>query len=197
MLFRSSYQGDGDLAAIGSSEILHAANRGELITCIFANNAIYGMTGGQMAPTTLLGRKTTTTPFGRDRIKDGYPLHVSDVLSSLDAPVFVERVGLGNTKQILSAKRAIRKAVEAQVKGIGFSLVEILSPCPTIWKLDPVEAQKYVRETMAEVYPVGNKCDRTATAEPHPPREPEPRSPNCPASSGCRSPPRPAPPHRR
>lgn len=169
-----SYQGDGDLAAIGSSEILHAANRGELITCIFANNAIYGMTGGQMAPTTLLGRKTTTTPFGRDKIKDGYPLHVSEVLSSLDAPVFVERVALGNTKQILAAKRAIRKAVEAQVKGLGFSLVEILSPCPTIWKQDPVEAQKFVREVMTEVYPVGNKCDRTATAEAHPVREAAP-----------------------
>ncbi len=169
-----SYQGDGDLAAIGSSEILHAANRGELITCLFANNAIYGMTGGQMAPTTLLGRKTTTTPFGRDKIKDGYPLHVSEVLSSLEAPVFVERVALGSTKQILAAKRAIRKAVETQVKGLGFSLVEILSPCPTIWKQDPVEAQKFVRETMAEVYPVSNKCDRTATAEPHPAPAPAP-----------------------
>lgn len=169
-----SYQGDGDLAAIGASEILHAANRGELITCIFANNAIYGMTGGQMAPTTLLGRKTTTTPFGRDKIKDGYPLHVSEVLSSLEAPVFVERVALGNTKQILAAKRAIRKAVEAQVKGLGFSLVEILSPCPTIWKQEPVEAQRFVREVMTEVFPVGNNCDRTATAEPHPAREPEP-----------------------
>ena len=169
-----SYQGDGDLAAIGSSEILHAANRGELITCLFANNAIYGMTGGQMAPTTLLGRKTTTTPFGRDKIKDGYPLHVSEVLSSLEAPVFVERVALGSTKQILAAKRAIRKAVETQVKGLGFSLVEILSPCPTIWKQDPVEAQKFVRETMAEVYPVSNKCDRTASAEPHPAPVPAP-----------------------
>ncbi|MBI4892913.1 MAG: 2-oxoacid:acceptor oxidoreductase family protein [Acidobacteria bacterium] len=176
-----SYQGDGDLAAIGSAEILHAANRGELITCIFANNAIYGMTGGQMAPTTLLGKKTTTTPFGRDKIKDGYPLHISEVMSSLDAPVFVERVALGNTKQILAAKKAIRKAVESQVKGLGFSLVEVLSPCPTIWKQDPVEAQRFVREVMADIYPLGNKRDRTADAEPHPAPAPEPALSELPA----------------
>ncbi len=176
-----SYQGDGDLAAIGSAEILHAANRGELITCIFANNAIYGMTGGQMAPTTLLGKKTTTTPFGRDKIKDGYPLHISEVMASLDAPVLVERVALGNTKQILAAKKAIRKAVEAQVKGLGFSLVEVLSPCPTIWKQDPVEAQKFVREVMTDIYPLGNKRDRTAEAEPHPAPLPGPALTELPA----------------
>ncbi len=169
-----SYQGDGDLAAIGSSEILHAANRGECITSLFVNNAIYGMTGGQMAPTTLIGNKTTTTPFGRNVFNDGYPLHVSEMLSALDAPAFIERVALGNTKQILAAKRSIRKALETQIRGLGFSLIEVLSPCPTIWKMDPVEAQRHVRETLAQVYPVGVKRDRTADAEPHPPRMPAP-----------------------
>jgi 2-oxoisovalerate ferredoxin oxidoreductase beta subunit len=176
-----SYQGDGDLAAIGSAEILHAANRGELITCIFANNAIYGMTGGQMAPTTLVGKKTTTTPFGRTTANDGYPLHISEVLASLEAPAFVERVALGNVKQILSAKKAIRKAVETQVKGLGFSLVEVLSACPTIWKQDPVEAQKFVREVLAGEYPVGNKRDRTGEAEPHAAAKPAPALSELPA----------------
>jgi 2-oxoisovalerate ferredoxin oxidoreductase beta subunit len=169
-----SYQGDGDLAAIGSAEILHAANRGEAITCIFVNNAIYGMTGGQMAPTTPLGKKTTTTPFGRTPQNDGYPLHVSEVLASLDGPVYIERAALGNVKQILAARRAIRKALENQMKGLGFSMVEILSPCPTIWKMDPVEAQRHVREVMTTLYPPGVKCDRTAQAQPLPPRPPAP-----------------------
>ena len=169
-----SYQGDGDLAAIGSSEILHAANRGEPITVFFANNGIYGMTGGQMAPTTLVGHKTMTTPFGRNVFNDGYPLHISEVLGSLEAPAYIERVALGNIKQIMQAKRAIRKALETQMKGLGFSLVEILSPCPTIWKMDPVESQRHVREVMAEVYPLGPKRDRTKDAEPHPARQPAP-----------------------
>ena len=169
-----SYQGDGDLAAIGSSEILHAANRGEPISVFFLNNAIYGMTGGQMAPTTLIGKKTMTTPFGRNIFNDGYPLHVSEVLASLEAPAYIERVALGNVKQILQAKRAIRKSLETQMKGLGFSLVEVLSPCPTIWKMDPVEAQRHVREVMAEVYPLGARCDRTKDAQPHPARLPAP-----------------------
>lgn len=165
-----AYQGDGDLAAIGSAEILHAANRGEPITCIFVNNAIYGMTGGQMAPTTPLGRRTTTTPFGRTPQNDGYPLHVSEVLAALDGPVYIERVALGNVKQILTARRSIRKAIEMQMKGLGFSLVEVLSPCPTIWKMDPVEAQRHVREEMTKIYPPGVKCDRAAERQPLPPR---------------------------
>ncbi len=170
-----SYQGDGDLAAIGSAEILHAANRGEAITSIFVNNAIYGMTGGQMAPTTPLGNKTTTTPFGRESHRDGYPIHISEMLSALDGPVYIERVALGNVKQILAAKRSIRKALENQIKGLGFSLVEVLSPCPTIWKMDPVEAQRHVREFMTTIYPLGVKCDRTAQAEPQPaPPQPPP-----------------------
>ncbi|MCU0248138.1 MAG: thiamine pyrophosphate-dependent enzyme [Bryobacter sp.] len=147
-----SYQGDGDLAAIGTSEILHTANRGENVTVMFVNNAIYGMTGGQLAPTTLLHTKTTTSPLGRNEFNDGYPLKVSELLSALEAPAFIERVALGNSKMILQAKKAIRKALETQMKGLGFSLVEVLSPCPTIWKKDPVEAQRHVREVMCAAY---------------------------------------------
>ena len=135
------YQGDGDLAAIGTAEIIHAANRGEPITVIFVNNGIYGMTGGQMAPTTPLGKKTTTSPLGRDAMNEGFPLHVCEMLNSLEAPVYIERVALGNNKQIMHAAKVIKRAVENQVKGLGFSFVEVLSPCPTIWKMQPVEAQ--------------------------------------------------------
>ena len=170
-----AYQGDGDLAAIGSAEILHAANRGENITVFFINNAIYGMTGGQMAPTTLLGMKSTTSPYGRDEFNEGYPLHVSELLASLEAPVFIERVGLGNSKQVLAAGRAVKKALENQVKGLGFSLVEILSPCPTIWKMKPVDAQERVREEMVKTFPLGVYRDRTADAKVRPtPPEPPP-----------------------
>lgn len=161
-----AYQGDGDLGAIGTAEIVHAANRGEAITVIFVNNGIYGMTGGQMAPTTPLGKKSTTSPFGRDAATEGYPLHICELLATLEAPVFLERVGLGNNKQIMHAAKAIRKAMENQVKGLGFSLVEVLSPCPTIWKMDPVEAQRFVREEMAAVFGIANYRDRTATALP-------------------------------
>jgi 2-oxoisovalerate ferredoxin oxidoreductase beta subunit len=163
-----SYQGDGDLAAIGCAEILHAANRGENITVFFLNNAIYGMTGGQLAPTTPLGNKSTTTPFGRNAFNDGYPLRVAELLSTLDAPVYIERVSLGGNKQIIAAGRAIKKAIENQVKGFGFSLVEVLSPCPTIWKMTPVEAQRYVAEELVKTFPPGVYRDRTATAEPNP-----------------------------
>jgi 2-oxoisovalerate ferredoxin oxidoreductase beta subunit len=161
-----SYQGDGDLAAIGTAEIIHAANRGEPITVIFVNNGIYGMTGGQMAPTTPLGRKTTTSPFGRNAHTEGYPVHVCELLNSLEAPVFIERVALGNNKQIMGAAKVLRRAVENQVKGLGFSFVEVLSPCPTIWKMQPVDAQRYVRDEMAKVFPVANLRDRTKEAQP-------------------------------
>ena len=144
--FVISYQGDGDLSAIGSAEILHAANRGENITVIFVNNAVYSMTGGQVAPTTLIGQKSTTTPNGRTAMNEGYPLHVSELLATLEAPVYIERVGLGDNKQIAGASRAIRRAVENQVRGLGFSLIEVLSPCPTIWKMPPVDAQHWVRD---------------------------------------------------
>jgi len=161
-----SYQGDGDLSAIGSAEILHAANRGENITVIFVNNAIYSMTGGQAAPTTLLGQKSTTTPMGRTVANEGYPLRVSELLATLDAPVYIERVGLGDNKQIAQAARAIKKAVENQVKGLGFSLIEVLSPCPTIWKMSAVDAQKWVRDVMEQTYPLGVVVDRTREREP-------------------------------
>ncbi|MFP5204769.1 MAG: 2-oxoacid:acceptor oxidoreductase family protein [Acidobacteriota bacterium] len=163
-----SYQGDGDLSAIGAAEILHAANRGENITVIFINNAIYSMTGGQAAPTTLLGQKSTTTPVGRSALGEGYPLHESELLATLEAPVYIERVGLGDNKQIAQAARAIRRAVENQVRGLGFSLVEVLSPCPTIWKMNPVDAQHWVRDVMEKTFPLGVLRDRTKDAEPRP-----------------------------
>src|ERR1017187_6300329 len=168
------YQGDGDLSAIGSAEILHAANRGENITVIFVNNAIYSMTGGQYAPTTLLGQKSTTTPNGRNALNEGYPLHVSELLATLEAPVYIERVGLGDNKQIAQATRAVRRAVENQVRGLGFSLIEVLSPCPTIWKLSPVESQHWVRDVMEKTFPLGIFKDRTKEAQARPMPEPAP-----------------------
>jgi len=161
-----SYQGDGDLSAIGSAEILHAANRGENITVIFVNNAIYSMTGGQVAPTTLLGQKSTTTPLGRNPANEGYPLHVSELLATLEGPVYIERVALGDNKQITHAARAVKRAVENQVRGLGFSLIEVLSPCPTIWKMSAVDAQRWVRDVMEKTYPLGVICDRTKDRQP-------------------------------
>ncbi|HEX4037302.1 MAG TPA: 2-oxoacid:acceptor oxidoreductase family protein [Acidobacteriaceae bacterium] len=179
-----AYQGDGDLAAIGSAEILHAANRGENISVIFVNNAIYSMTGGQMAPTTLLGQTSTTTPSGRRPENEGYPLHVSELLATLEAPVYIERVGLGDNRQIAQANRAVRKAVENQVKGLGFSIVEILAPCPTIWKMSPVEAQHWVRDVMEKTFPLGVLRDRTDQAKPRPSAEPGPALGEVPAILG-------------
>ncbi len=150
-----SYQGDGDLAAIGGNEILQAANRGENITVIFINNAIYGMTGGQMAPTTLLGQKTSTTPFGRAAAQDGMPMKVCELLGALEAPAYLERVALGDAKHDMGTRRAIRKAIQNQVEGKGFSLVEVLSPCPTGWKQIPAEASKFVLNTMTKTFPLG------------------------------------------
>ncbi|HXJ92966.1 MAG TPA: 2-oxoacid:acceptor oxidoreductase family protein [Terriglobia bacterium] len=155
-----SYQGDGDLAAIGTAEIVHAANRGEKISVFFVNNAIYGMTGGQMAPTTLIGQKTTTTPWGRRPSNEGYPVHMAELLATLEAPAYIERVALSDNKNIMKARRAIRKAIENQRDGIGFSFVEILSPCPTIWGLDPVEARQWVAEKMIPAFPLGSFRDR-------------------------------------
>jgi 2-oxoisovalerate ferredoxin oxidoreductase beta subunit len=159
------YQGDGDLAAIGSAEILHAANRGEPITVIFINNAIYSMTGGQSAPTTLLGQKSMTSPNGRSAATEGYPLHVCELLATLEAPVYIERVGLGDAKQIMRAARAIKKAAENQVRGLGFSFIEVLSPCPTLFKMTPVQAQQWVREVMEKTFVLGVYRDRTQEAE--------------------------------
>jgi 2-oxoisovalerate ferredoxin oxidoreductase beta subunit len=149
-----SYQGDGDLAAIGTAEIIHAANRGEKITVFFVNNAIYGMTGGQMAPTTLVGQKSTTSPWGRRPANEGFPLHMSELISTLEAPVYVERVALCDNKNIMKARRAVKKALEIQRDGLGFSFVEILSPCPTIWAKDPVVARRWVAETMVPAFPL-------------------------------------------
>lgn len=149
-----AYQGDGDLAAIGTAEIIHAANRGEKITVFFVNNAIYGMTGGQMAPTTLVGQKTTTSPWGRRPVNEGFPLHACELLATLDAPVYIERVALSDNKNIMRARRAIRKALEIQRDAVGFSFVEILSPCPTIWGMEPVDARKWVAEKMIPVFPL-------------------------------------------
>jgi 2-oxoisovalerate ferredoxin oxidoreductase beta subunit len=160
------YQGDGDLSAIGTAEIVHAANRGENITVIFVNNAIYGMTGGQMAPTTLVGQKSTTAPLGRDPLHDGYPLRMSELLATLDAPVYIERVALGDNKLLARADKAIHRAIENQVKGLGFSLVEVLSPCPTGWKMEPVEAQRWVRDVMSKTFPIAVFRDRTKEAAP-------------------------------
>ncbi|MFO7767920.1 MAG: 2-oxoacid:acceptor oxidoreductase family protein [bacterium] len=161
-----SYQGDGDLAAIGTNNILHAANRGEPITVFFVNNAIYGMTGGQMAPTTLEGQDTTTSPGGRDIQDTGAPLHMSELLSTLDAPVYIERVALTDARNILGARKAVRKALKAQIDGKGFSMVEILSPCPVGWKMDPVDAKQWITDNMLENFPLGTYRDRVDETEP-------------------------------
>ncbi|AIY86616.1 MULTISPECIES: thiamine pyrophosphate-dependent enzyme [unclassified Thermotoga] len=148
-----TYQGDGDLAAIGIAETIHAANRGEKLTTIFVNNAVYGMTGGQMAPTTLLGQKTTTTPYGRTAANDGYPLHVSEALSTIYGVAYLERTTVSTTKDILNTKKAIKKAFLAQIKGLGFGMVEVLSTCPTNWGMSPVEAQNWLLENMVKEFP--------------------------------------------
>ena len=155
-----SYQGDGDLAAIGTAEIVHAANRGEKISVFFVNNAIYGMTGGQMAPTTLVGQKSTTSPWGRRPVNEGFPLHMAELLSTLEAPVYIERVALCDNKNIMKARRAIKKSLELQHAGAGFTFVEILSPCPTIWGKDPVEARHWVLDNMVPNFPLNVFRDR-------------------------------------
>jgi 2-oxoisovalerate ferredoxin oxidoreductase beta subunit len=157
-----SYQGDGDLAAIGTAEIVHAANRGEKITVFFVNNGIYGMTGGQMAPTTLVGQKSTTSPWGRRPANEGFPLHMAELLATLEAPAYIERVALSDNKNIMKARRAIRRALEIQRDGAGFSFVEILSPCPTIWGKDPVEARRWVLDKMTPTFPLNVFRDRRA-----------------------------------
>ncbi len=152
-----TYQGDGDLASIGAAEIVHAATRGEKITVIFVNNAIYGMTGGQMAPTTLPGQVTTTSPYGRDVDHCGYPIRVSEMLATLDGPAYIARVSTHDVKHIIEAKKAIKKAFELQAQGKGFTMVEVLSTCPTNWGMTPVEALKWLESTMIPQYPLGVK----------------------------------------
>lgn len=150
-----TYQGDGDLAAIGTSETIHTANRGENITVVFINNAIYGMTGGQMAPTTLLGQKTATTPKGRDVLSQGYPLKISEMLSLLPAVKYIERVSLGSAQEIIKAKRAIKQAFSNQINNIGFSLVEVLSACPTYWGMPPKKSLEWIQDVMVKEFPLG------------------------------------------
>lgn len=157
--FVFTYQGDGDLAAIGTAEIVHAAARNENITVIFINNTIYGMTSGQMAPTTLPGQITTTSPFGRDPKIHGFPIRVSEMLATLDGPRYIARVSLHDIKHIRQAKAAIKKAFRLQVEGKGFSMVELLSTCPTNWGKDPVEAMKHVADTVIPYYPLGTFVD--------------------------------------
>lgn len=150
-----TYQGDGDLAAIGTAELVHSAARGENITIIFVNNAIYGMTGGQMAPTTLLGQKSTTCPYGRDAILNGNPIKVSEMLATLDGPSYVERVSVADVPNIKKAKKAIEKAFRNQVEGKGFSFVEVLCACPTNWHMSPLQAVEYVKNDMTKIFPLG------------------------------------------
>ncbi|MBM4140215.1 MAG: 2-oxoglutarate oxidoreductase [Nitrospira sp.] len=155
-----SYQGDGDLAAIGTAEIIHAASRGENISVFFVNNATYGMTGGQMAPTTLLGQKTTTTPLGRNVETAGYPLHVSELLSTIDGTSYIVRTSVDSYKNLMNAKRAIKKSFRYQIEGKGFSLVEILSPCPVDWGLTPRDSITWLQKEMMSVYPLGTFKDK-------------------------------------
>lgn len=157
-----TYQGDGDLAAIGTAETVHSAARGENITIIFVNNAIYGMTGGQMAPTSLPGQVTQTSPYGRDVKVAGYPVKVCEMLSQLDGATYLERVAVNNVKNVKNAKRAIKKAFENQVNGLGFSLVEVISTCPTNWGKTPEAALEWVEEKMIPYYPLGVYKDVTA-----------------------------------
>jgi 2-oxoglutarate ferredoxin oxidoreductase subunit beta len=149
-----TYQGDGDLASIGMAEIVHATARGENITVFFINNANYGMTGGQMAPTTLPGQKTTTTPAGRDIEQSGFPIRTAEMLATLDGAGYIVRRSLHDPKNIRKAKKAVRMAFEAQVRGLGFSMVELLSTCPTNWGLNPIESMRWVEEHMLPVYPL-------------------------------------------
>jgi 2-oxoglutarate ferredoxin oxidoreductase subunit beta len=151
-----TYQGDGDLAAIGTAEIIHAAMRGENLTTIFINNAIYGMTGGQMAPTTLPGQRTTSSLSGRDVEMTGFPIRMSELLAGIEGTAYIARRSLHNVKEINKAKRAIRVAFQAQLVGLGFSMVELLSPCPTNWRLSPVDAAAWVEQQMLPYFPLGD-----------------------------------------
>ena len=151
-----TYQGDGDLASIGMGEIMHVAARGERITTIFINNAVYGMTGGQMAPTSLLGQTTTSSPFGRDLRLTGAPIHMAELLAQMAGTAYAVRRSLHDARHIIQAKKAIRTAFEAQQKGLGFSVVELLSTCPTNWGMTPADSLAWVRDSMIPVYPLGD-----------------------------------------
>ncbi len=160
------YQGDGDLGAIGFNNAFQAANRGDKFALFFVNNSIFAMTGGQMAPTTLAGQKTITSPFGRDVTKSGYPLRVCEIFAQLEAPAYIERVSVADTKRILQARRAVRKALQYQKEGKGFAFVELLSPCPTNWKMDPLKAADFVTKEMEKTFPLGRFRDRENQSTP-------------------------------
>lgn len=155
-----TYQGDGDIAAIGTAETIHAANRGENVTVIFVNNGVYGMTGGQMAPTTILGQNSTTTPGGREIARDGTPLDLSQMLVTASGSAYIERTAVNTPKNVRRTKRALTKAFKTQMQGLGFAMVEIISQCPTNWKMDPSESCRWIDETMTSVYPLGVIKDR-------------------------------------
>ena len=157
-----TYQGDGDLASIGMAETVHAATRNENITIIFINNAIYGMTGGQMAPTSLPGQVTQTSPYGHDVATAGFPIKISELLAALDGPTYIQRVAVNNVKNVKQAKKAIKKAFENQVEGKGFSLIEVVSSCPTNWGMTPQQALDWVESDMIPYYPLGIYKDKTA-----------------------------------
>lgn len=159
-----TYQGDGDLAAIGTAETIHAANRGENITIIYVNNAVYGMTGGQMAPTTLVGQKTTTTPYGRDMKTDGYPMRMSEILAMVDGSVYIERTAVNSVANIKKTKKGIKKAFQIQMEGLGFSMVEILAACPVNWKMSPLESWRWIDKELTTVFPLGVMKDATREA---------------------------------
>ena len=156
-----TYQGDGDLASIGTAEIVHAAHRGEKISTIFVNNAIYGMTGGQMAPTTLVGMKATTAPKGRDPKEHGYPMHMCEILNQLTAPYYLERTSCNTPANVARTKAAIRKAFQNQLDGKGFSMVEIVTSCPTNWGLDPLESLDFLEQNMLKEFPLGVIRDKS------------------------------------
>lgn len=161
-----SYQGDGDLAGIGTTEIIHAANRGENMTVFFINNAIYGMTGGQMAPTTLLGQKTLTTPTGRSMTQDGAPIGMAEIINAINAPVYIERTSLATPAKVMKTRKACKQALQNQIDKKGFSFVEILSPCPINWKIDPIQARKWIDDTLEPIFPVKKFRDNSEEAEP-------------------------------
>ena len=149
-----TYQGDGDLASIGLAEVMHAANRGENFTTIFINNGIYGMTGGQLAPTSLVGQKATTAPAGRDPMTMGYPMHMAEIIAQLQAPVYVARFGLHRAAFVRKAKLGIKKAFENQIAGRGYSFVELLSSCPTNWGMSPIECLDHIRQDVVPIFPM-------------------------------------------
>ncbi len=163
-LFVLSYQGDGDLSAIGTAETIHSASRGEHFTLVFINNAVYGMTGGQMAPTSLINQKTTTSPNGRDPQFDGYPLHITDIISTFPGVAYAERTSVSSPKAIRNTKKALKKAFQTQLDGQGYSAVEVLSPCPTNWKMNSIDSCTWIDEVLSEEFPLGVLTDKRGGA---------------------------------